>query len=72
MFLPLMSSLMTQVNGVNRQLGGWMQTYYFGNWCQQWSRTQYIEEDRYQPRDMSAYMEGAYSSCLKNLTIVIE
>lgn len=62
---------MTQVNGINRQLGGWMQTYYFGNWSQQWSRVQYINEDRYQPRDMSGYMEGAYSSCLKNLTIVL-
>ena len=61
----------TQINGINRQLGGWMQTYYFGNWCQQWSRVQYINEDRYQPRDMSGYMEGAYSDCLKNLTIVL-
>ena len=61
----------TQVSGVARQLGGWMQSYYLGNWCQQWCRVQYIDEDRYQVRDMSSYMEGAYSMCLKNLTIVL-
>jgi hypothetical protein len=60
-----------QVNGVDLQLGDWMQVYYLGNWCQQWSRVQYIDEDRYQVRDMSAYMNGAYTNVLKNLTIAI-
>jgi hypothetical protein len=60
-----------QINSVARQLGGWMQSYYLGNWCQQWCRVQYIDEDRYQVRDMSSYMEGAYTSELKNLTIVL-
>jgi len=60
-----------QVNSVFLQLGDWMQSYYLGNWCQQWCRVQYIDEDRYQVRDMSAYMNGAYTGGLKNLTIVI-
>lgn len=60
-----------QVSSVNLQLGGWMQSYYLGNWCQQWSRVQYIEEDRYQVRDMSSYMQDAYVYGLKNLTIII-
>lgn len=60
-----------QVNGVNRQLGDWMQSYYLGNWSQQWSKVQYIDEDRYQVRDMSAYMNGAYTSELKNLQIIL-
>ena len=59
-----------QINSVNLQLGGWMQSYYLGNWCQQWSRVQYIEEDRYQVRDMSSYMQDAYTGGLKNLTII--
>ncbi len=59
-----------QINSVNLQLGGWMQSYYLGNWCQQWSRVQYIEEDRYQVRDMSSYMQDAYTGGLKNLIII--
>ena len=60
-----------QERSVNLQLGDWMQSYYLGNWCQQWCRVQYIDEDRYQVRDMSGYMNGAYTGGLKNLTIVI-
>lgn len=61
-----------QVNAVNHQLGDWPQTYYLGNWCQQWARVQYIDEDRYQVRDMSPYMNGPYTSELKNLQIVLD
>src|SRR4030042_4702259 len=60
-----------QERSVNLQLGDWMQSYYLGNWSQQWCRVQYIDEDRYQVRDMSAYMTGPYTVGLKNLTIVI-
>ena len=60
-----------QERSVNLQLGDWMQSYYLGNWSQQWCRVQYIDEDRYQVRDMSAYMNGPYTGGLKNLTIVI-
>ena len=58
-------------DAISRQMGGWEQTYYTGNWSQQWSKVQYIDEDRYQPRDMSAYFQNPYINELKNLTIVI-
>ena len=58
-------------DAISRQMGGWEQTYYTGNWSQQWSKVQYIDEDRYMPRDMSAYFQNPYINELKNLTIVI-
>ena len=59
-------------NSISRQLGGWMQHTYLGVWCQQWCKIQYIDEDRYMPRDMSGEFEGPYTSELKNLQIVID
>jgi len=59
------------VNSIGTQLGGWIQHTYLGVWCQQWCKVQYIDEDRYQPRDMSGYFQGPYTGELKNLTIVI-
>ena len=61
----------TVVNGLNRQMGGWIQHTYLGVWCQQWCKVQYIDEDRYMPRDMSGEFQAPYTSELKNLTIVI-
>ena len=61
----------TEYNAISRQLGGWMQHTYLGVWCQQWCKVEYIDEDRYMPRDMSGYFEGPYTSELKNLVIVI-
>ena len=61
-----------QVNSVGRQLGGWMQHTYLGPWSQQWCKVQYIDEDRYMPRDMSGEFQNPYTSELKNLTIVID
>ena len=58
-------------NAVSRQMGGWIQHTYLGNWSQQWCKIQYIDEDRYMPRDMSAEFNNAYITDLKNLTIVI-
>ena len=58
-------------DAISRQMGGWEQTYYTGNWSQQWSKVQYIDEDRYMPRDMSAYFQNPYINELKNLTIVV-
>lgn len=58
--------------GVNRQLGGWIQHTYLGVWCQQWCKAQYIDEDRYMPRDMSGEFQAPYTNELKNLTIVIK
>jgi hypothetical protein len=70
--VPAINIFTNAVNSaVGRQLGGWMQHTYLGVWCQQWCKVQYIDEDRYMPRDMSGYFEGPYSNELKNLTIVI-
>ncbi|HAM08950.1 MAG: hypothetical protein A2X05_14875 [Bacteroidetes bacterium GWE2_41_25] len=60
-----------QVSAVGRQLGGWMQHTYLGPWSQQWCKVQYIDEDRYMPRDMSGEFQAPFTSELKNLTIVI-
>lgn len=58
-------------NGVSRQLGGWIQHTYLGVWCQQWCKVQYIDEDKYMPRDMSGEFQAPFTSELKNLEIVI-
>jgi hypothetical protein len=52
-------------------MGDWIQHTYLGVWCQQWCKIQYIDEDRYMPRDMSAYFNAPYTGGIKNLTIVI-
>lgn len=57
---------------VARQMGGWIQHTYLGVWCQQWCKVQYIDEDRYMPRDMSGEFQSSYISELKNLAIVIK
>jgi hypothetical protein len=56
---------------VSRQMGGWIQHTYLGVWSQQWCKVQYIDEDRYMPRDMSGEFQNSYINELKNLTIVI-
>jgi hypothetical protein len=56
---------------INRQMGGWIQHTYLGVWCQQWCKVQYIDEDRYMPRDMSGEFQAPFINELKNLTIVI-
>ena len=61
-----------QQGAVETQLGGWMQHTYLGPWSQQWCKVQYIDEDRYMPRDMSGEFHNAYINDLKNLTIVIK
>jgi hypothetical protein len=55
-----------------RQMGGWIQHTYLGVWSQQWCKVQYIDEDRYMPRDMSTEFQDPYINDLKNLTIVID
>lgn len=54
------------------ELGDWIQHTYLGVWCQQWCKIQYIDEDRYMPRDMSGYFNAPYTGGLKNLKIVID
>jgi hypothetical protein len=61
-----------QQKAIARQMGGWMQHTYLGVWCQQWCKDQYIDEDRYMPRDMSGYFQESYINELKNLAIVID
>jgi len=56
---------------ISRQMGGWIQHTYLGVWSQQWCKVQYIDEDRYMPRDMSGEFQNSYINELKNLTIVI-
>jgi hypothetical protein len=59
-------------SSVSLELGDWIQHTYLGVWCQQWCKIQYIDEDRYMPRDMSGYFNAPYTGGLKNLSIVIE
>jgi hypothetical protein len=59
-------------SSISRQMGDWIQHTYLGVWCQQWCKVQYIDEDRYMPRDMSTYFNSPYTFELKNLSIVIE
>lgn len=61
-----------QQRAADRQLGGWMQHTYLGPWSQQWCKVQYIDEDRYMPRDMSGEFQEPFRFELKNLTIVIK
>lgn len=61
----------TIISAVGRQGGGWIQHTYLGPWSQQWTKVQYIDEDKYMPRDMSGDFDGPYQSELKNLQIVI-
>lgn len=58
-------------SGLSVELGGWMQHTYVGCWSQQWCKVQYVDEDKYETRDLSGYFDGPYSGALKNLTIVI-
>jgi len=58
-------------NAISRQMGGWIQHTYLGVWSQQWCKVQYIDEDRYMPRDMSGEFNASFTSELKNLSIVI-
>ncbi len=58
-------------NSISREMGGWIQHTYLGVWCQQWCKVQYLDEDRYMPRDMSGYFNYPYYAPLKDLTVVI-
>ncbi len=60
------------VSAVGNELGGWIQHTYLGCWSQQWTKVQYIDEDRYQMRNMTGYMEGPYTGTLMDLQIIID
>jgi hypothetical protein len=57
---------------VTEELGDWIQHTYVGCWCQQWCKVQYIDEDRYQTRDMTGEMESSYRYALLDLQIIID
>ncbi len=59
-------------SSVGNELGGWIQHTYLGCWSQQWCKVQYIDEDRYQTRDMTGYMEGPYTNQLLDLQLIID
>ncbi len=56
--------------GVGLEMGDWIQHTYLGVWCQQWCKIQYIDEDRYMPREMSGFFNAPNTGALKNLSIV--
>jgi len=60
-----------EVSAISRQMGGWIQHTYLGVWSQQWCKVQYIDEDRYMPRDMSGEFNASFTNEQKNLSIVI-
>jgi len=62
------------VSGPTNWLGGWIQHTYLGCWSQQWTKIQYIDEDKYlvRPSDMDGFFNSHYSTCLKNLRIVLD
>jgi len=59
------------VGAVNVESATWMQHTYVGCWCQQWCKCMYIDEDRYQPRDISDYFERPYYAELLDLQIIL-
>ena len=65
----IVNSVGDQTSG---QLGGWIQHTYLGGWSQQWCKVQYIDEDRYQTRNMTDYFERPYYGPLMDLQIVLD
>lgn len=53
------------------EMGDWIQHTYLGCWSQQWTKVQYIDEDKYEIRDMTGDFEGRYTGPLMDLSIVI-
>lgn len=59
------------VSHASYEMGDWIQHTYLGNWSQQWTKVQYIDEDKYEIRNMDGDFEGRYTGPLMDLTIVI-
>lgn len=62
------------VSSPTNWLGGWIQHTYLGCWSQQWTKIQYIDEDKYlvRPSDMDGFFNTTYTTSLKNLQIVLD
>lgn len=56
---------------ISYEMGGWIQHTYLGCWSQQWCKVQYIDEDKYMPRNMDGDFYGRYTGPLQDLTIII-
>jgi hypothetical protein len=61
----------TIVSQIGTEMGGWMQHTYLGNWSQQWTKVQYIDEDKYMPRNLDGEFHGRYTGPLQDLSIII-
>ena len=59
------------ISHVGTEMGGWIQHTYLGPWSQQWTKVQYIDEDKYQTRDMTGYSENRYTTTLLDLQIIL-
>ncbi|WP_340114453.1 SusD/RagB family nutrient-binding outer membrane lipoprotein [Maribellus mangrovi] len=62
----------TIVSQIGYEMGGWMQHTYLGNWSQQWTKVQYIDEDKYQPRNLDGYFHSRYTDPLQDLAIIMD
>lgn len=62
------------ISDVGGWLGGWIQHTYLGCWSQQWTKIQYIDEDKYQVRAAQTddFFGTHYQGCMKNLTIILD
>jgi hypothetical protein len=57
-------------NCFSRQRGDWTTHTY--TWGQQWTKIQYVDEDRYLLRDMSGYFNNPYTGELMDLKLVMQ
>jgi len=62
----------TIVSHVGYEMGDWIQHTYLGTWSQQWCKVQYIDEDKYQIRDMNGDFQGRYTGPLQDLAIILK
>jgi hypothetical protein len=60
------------VSHISYEMGGWIQHTYLGPWSQQWCKVQYIDEDKYMPRNIDGDFHGRYTGPLQDLTIIID
>ncbi|WP_167613084.1 SusD/RagB family nutrient-binding outer membrane lipoprotein [Maribellus sediminis] len=57
---------------ISYEMGGWIQHTYLGPWSQQWTKVQYIDEDKYQPRSLDGDFHGRYTNALQDLAIILD
>ncbi|WP_319591131.1 SusD/RagB family nutrient-binding outer membrane lipoprotein [uncultured Draconibacterium sp.] len=57
---------------ISYEMGGWIQHTYLGTWSQQWTKVQYIDEDKYMPRNMDGDFHDRYTNALQDLAIILD